>query len=320
MVDRRWLAPAAGGSSQRCARRAGAFPRRARRRRRAAAHRGRAEQRRLRARGRIRARGARAVGGRIVRPRDPGPPRRTAADGADGAGSARGVARAAAVHRSRADRRRRSDAGRAGVRARGRRRVAQAAARGRRAAARARQAASRVPARAHARPAGPERLQRDQGRARGRGPRISGRRWTRWCWSRSAIRRSSCSATRSWRRRRGRSVTTPTRTSPSSGCAPPRCWTRVRRGPRARGGRRAGGGRRRAYRGAPGERDLRRRARLPATRRVGVARAGGGVRGGAAARGIPGREDRGGPGQTRHPDQRGSEPAADPAARRRCRS
>ena len=85
-----------------------------------------------------------------------------------------GVARAAPLHRSRADHRERSRPLRRRLRPRGRRGAAARPARGRRPLARARQAAGRIPALAHARPAGDERLRRRSRGAAGRGARPDG--------------------------------------------------------------------------------------------------------------------------------------------------
>ncbi len=232
------------------------------------AHRGRADQRRLRARGRVRARGSGAAGRRIVRPRDPGPPRRAAARRRPPA-AGRDPLAAWRELRPFTDLVLIGDGDpmqcRPGVRARGRGGAAAAAARGRRAAARARQAAGRLPARPHARPAGAERLQPASGTSWPPPIPSLARRWTRWPGTRGATRRSSCSATRSWPRRRGRSATTPTRTSTVVG---------LRAGdvPDSRLGEaraRAAGAALVVVDDAPttgpaGERHLRRRARLPA--------------------------------------------------------
>ena len=109
---RRWPAPAAGGASQRCARRARAVPRGARRRRRAAAHRGRADQRGLRARGRTRCpRAWRAWPTSRSTSRSWICPDARAAVGRRAARDPLAAWRELRpVHRSRADRRRRSDA------------------------------------------------------------------------------------------------------------------------------------------------------------------------------------------------------------------
>ena len=164
-----------------------------------------------------------------------------------------------------------------------------AAARGRRAAARARQAAGRIPARAHARPAGAERLRAASRTSwRAAAPELGATLDALVAGGASAIRRSSCSATPSWREAAGTQrddanpdvavvelARRPTRSTPGwarRGRAPPgAALVVVDDAPAA---------------GAAGERHLRRRARLPAARRAGAAGAGRGVGGGAAARRV----------------------------------
>ena len=205
---------------------------------------------------------------------------------------------------------------RAGVRPRGRGGAAAAAARGRRAAARAHQAAGGLSARAHARPAGAERLRAASATSwPPPTPELGARRWTRWRGSPRATRPSSCSATRSWREAAGtaarRREPGRRRRGPARRATPPtRGWARRARAPRARRWW-SSTTRPRAERLASaiygGARAYLPRAALDA------ARARRGLGGGAPPGRGAGDEDRRDAGQARHPDGR----RADAHAQRR---
>ena len=193
-----------------------------------------------------------------------------------------------------------------------------AAARGRRAAARARQASGGIPARAHARPAGAERLQRHQGRAGGRGP---GARGDAGRAGRGVAPRSDDHRARRRRAGRGRGhaarrrqpgrhrrrpaapATTPdTRLGEARARAAGAALVVVDDAPTAERLASAIYGGARAY--LP-------RAALELLGRVAAAAA---ARRHGESLGVKIVEALA---QTRHPDRRGAEPAADPAARRR---
>ena len=249
-------------------------------------------------------------GRRVVRPGDPRSARRRARWTRRTAAAARDPLAASRELRPFSDLVLISDGdpvrGRPGLRARGRGRAAAAAARGRRAPARAHQAAGRVPARAHPRPAGPERLRRHQGRA----APPSTRRWpprsTSWRATRGAIRRSSCWATPSWRGPPARTADEP---SPDAAVVdvgrPTAIDAAARRGAAARcPARRWSSVDAAAVDRAAGHRHLRRRARLPAPRRARSAGAHRGLDGRAPPRRVGRRADRRGAGPPRRADRR----------------